>query len=328
MHPFRIEVPDLDAALVGLVRQIPKGGVATYGDLATALGDVRAAIWVSEVLREPPASLRSVAHRVVNANGEPGRFATDAIPRLTAEHVPVRNGRIDLSTARFDAFDGDRPLKRLQAEQEVVATRTRLTPLASRPKVVAAVDVSYRSNGEAVAAYVLMEENVPEPLWTTTAAVSVGFPYIRGYLAYRELPVYAELLRRVRETDRVAPLLLVDGSGILHPRRTGIATQLGVLADHPTVGVSKSLTCGTVVYDETFGAGTGRVVHLGETVAAALPPSRRGTKPIFISPGHRCTLEDAVNAVTVWRRGLRLPEPIRRADALSRSVAKAGLEAS
>ena len=326
MKPFSVTVPDLNAALVALVRQVPEGKVTTYGDLAAALGDRGATRWVAEALTEPSAALWEIAHRVFKATGEAGWFPSDALAKLAREGVTATAGRVD-PNARFRGFEGDQPLKRLKEEQERIAEQVRLTKLQVKPKTVAGVDVSYRSNGIGVGAYVLMEDGSDEPVWTTTVVVPVGFPYIPGYLSYRELPVHAELLRKVVDADRVAPLLLVDGNGILHPRRTGIATQLGVLGDHPTIGVSKHLLCGTLVDDGTFGEGTGRVVHRRETIAAALPPSRRGTKPIFVSPGHRCTLDDAVAAATAWRRGLRLPEPIRLADALSRSVARSGLEA-
>ncbi|MGC1272358.1 MAG: endonuclease V [Planctomycetaceae bacterium] len=326
MNVFEIDVPDLTSALVALVRQVPKGRVTTYGDLATALGDRMATRWVAEVLSDPPATIAKVAHRVVRANGEPGRFPRDALARLVREKLPVEAGRVDLER-RFGEFDGDRPLATLRAAQERIGECVRLTKLRSIPKTVAAVDVSYRSDGVGVAAYVLMKVGDDEPAASLTVAKPVGFPYIPGFLSQRELPVHAALIRKVVDADLVAPLLLVDGNGILHPRRTGIATQLGVLADHPTVGVSKHLLCGTVVMDGAFGEGSGRVVHRGETVAAALPPSRRGTRPIFVSPGHRCTLDDAVAVVVAWRKGWKLPEPIRLADALSRSVAKAGLEA-
>jgi deoxyribonuclease V len=328
MHSFTVPAPDLTAALVDLVRQVPKGKVATYGDVASALGDSKAAMWVATTLFDPPPELAAIAHRIVNALGEPGRFPHNAASRLASERVPMHSGRVDVSSARFRDFVGEPPLAQLRFAQEAISDRVRLTPLAIRPDLVAAVDVSYGANNVAVAAYVLMETGSPEPLWTTTATVPVGFPYIQGYLAYRELPVYAKLLQKVIDADRLAPLLLVDGTGILHPRGTGIATQLGVLADHPTVGISKSLLCGKIILDGSFGEGTGRVVHRDETVAAVLPPSRRGKKPIFVSPGHRCTLEDAVAAVLPWRQGLRVPEPIRRADALSRASVKAGLEAS
>lgn len=327
MRPFHVEIPDLAAVLVGLVRQVPPGHVTTYGDLANALGDSRAAIWVATLLANPPPPLEGVSHRVVRASGETSKHVLNAGERLADEGVPFNGLLADLSHARFQQFQSDRPLQRLQRHQEQLAQRVRLTPLDMRPMMVGAIDVSYRSDGVAVAAYVLMDADSAEPVWTWTESVPVNFPYIQGYLAYRELPIYEVLLRKVANEGRIAPLVFVDGNGILHPRRSGIATQLGVLADHPTVGVSKSLHCGTVVFDGTFGPGTGRVVHQGETIAAALPPSSRGKKPIYISPGNLCTLEDAVAVATAWRRDLRLPEPIRRADALSRAVAKDGLEA-
>lgn len=327
MHSFSVTVPDLTSALIALVRQVPKGRVTTYGDLAAALGDRAATRWVAEVLLDPPPTLWEIAHRVVRATGEPPRFPSNALARLVGEGVPIEGGRIDLAEARFNDFDLIPPLRRLKEEQEAISERVRLTALRSTPKRVAGVDVSYAANGTGVGAYVLMEHGTAKPLWTATVTVPVPFPYVPGFLSYRELPVHAELIKTVIEADQVTPVLLVDGNGILHPRRTGIATQLGVLADHPTIGVSKHLLCGTAVMDDTFGEGTGRVVHRKETIAAVLPPSRRGTRPIYVSPGHRCTLEDAVEIVTAWRLGVRLPEPIRIADSLSRSTAKDGLEA-
>lgn len=326
MRSFSVTVPDLPAALVPLVRQVPKGKVTTFGDLAAALGDPAATRWVAEALFDPPESLRELTHRVVRVTGEPGRSPPDALARLTGEGVAIEDGRVDLA-ARFRDFKTDEPLARLKEHQEQIRKKVRLTKLRTRPKTVAAVDVSYRPDGTGVGAYVLMKQGSDEPLWTTTVALPIRFPYIPGYLAYRELPVHAELLRRAIEADQVAPLLLVDGNGILHPRRTGVTTQLGVLADHPTIGVSKHLLCGTVVPDSSFGPGTGRVVHHDEAIGAALPPSSRGKRPIFVSPGHRCTLDDAVAVVLQWRKGLKLPEPIRLADSLSRTAARAGLEA-
>ena len=326
MRSFQLDVPDLVPFLVELVRQIPRGQVTTYGDLASALGDSRAAVWVAKVVADPPASLFELSHRIVNADGEPSKHAKDAIACLAAEGVPILASRVDLEAARFQDFLTAQPLERLKRHQEQLAEQIRLAPLEAIPSRVAAVDVSYRQDGVAVGAYVLMDIASAESIWTRTETLPSSFPYISGYLAYRELPVHARLLQQAAETGHLAPLVLVDGNGILHPRRIGIATQLGVLANHPTVGVGKSLNCGTVVIDGAFGEGTGRVVHRGETIAAALPPPPRGKKLIFVSPGNLCTLEDAVAIVTAWRRNFRLPEPIRRADALSRAVAKAGLE--
>jgi deoxyribonuclease V len=171
-----------------------------------------------------------------------------------------------------------------------------------------------------------MEAGRDEPAFSCTATLPASFPYVPGYLAYRELPIHAELIRQAIDAGWPASLLLVDGAGILHPRRSGIACQLGVLAGVPTIGVTKHRLCGTTVMDDAFGPQTGRVVEGEETIAAALPPSPRGHRPIYVSPGHRCSVTDAVSVVNAWRNGLRLPEPIRRADALSRSLVRAALE--
>jgi deoxyribonuclease V len=326
MRPFQINIPELASALVELIRQVPRGQVATYGDLAQALGDVRAAVWVAKLLADPPSSLRKIAHRVVNVAGEPSKHAVQAMTRLADDGVPLSGLRVDLEAARFCGFVSARPLELLKQDQERLAECVRLEPLDEWPTTVAAVDVSYRRDGAAVGAYVFMNAGSPESVWSHTETVSSPFPYIPGFLSYRELPVHARLLREAAKSGHLAPVLLVDGNGILHPRRCGIATLLGVLAEHPTIGVSKSLLCGSVVWDGAFGAGTGRVIHQEEVIAAALPPSARGKKPLYVSPGNLCTLEDAVAVIDAWRRDVRLPEPIRRADALSRAVAKEGLE--
>ena len=324
MKTFTIDVPDLTELLVALVQQIPKRQATTYGDLARALGDHKAAVWVSEVMATP--ALEPWAHRVVRVNGTPGAFPADALVRLARDRVPVRDGRV-AAEAIWKPCADDGPLLRLQEFQNALGARVQTRPLPGRMRSVAGIDVSYR--GElGVASYVQMESGRDEPAWTVTVAVPASFPYIPGYLAFRELPVYRELLRQVVVADRVAPVLLVDGAGTLHPRRAGIATQLGVLINHPTIGVTKHRLCGSVVPDAAYGPGSGRIVDRGETVAAMLPPSERGNRPIYVSPGHRCTLDDAVALVEQWRAGRKLPEPIRRADALSRAAAKAGLEAT
>ncbi|MDQ3333170.1 MAG: MGMT family protein, partial [Planctomycetota bacterium] len=114
MLPFFIDVPDLIAALVDLVRQVPRGRVATYGELAKALGDAKAAIWVAGVLNDPPPAIWEVAHRIMKANGEPGRFPADALARLVGDGVPVRDGRADVMSARFRDFETAQPLELLK----------------------------------------------------------------------------------------------------------------------------------------------------------------------------------------------------------------------
>ena len=260
MRPFACDPPDLPAALADLLRAVPAGRAATFGDLAAALGDRRAAVWCGTVCRRPPATWAGVpAHRAVRATGEPPSAA--APDRLAAEGAPVRGGRVDLAACRFADFPTPGPLAALHAEQAGLAARVVL-PDADAPAPagpVAAVDVAYPAPTRARAAYVEMapgEGRTTNPAFSLAVESPVRFPYVSGLLAYRELPAYAALFDRLCELGRDPALVLVDGNGVLHPRRCGVASALGVLADVPTVGVAKKKLCGSVAAGG--GGGTGR----------------------------------------------------------------------
>jgi deoxyribonuclease V len=139
------------------------------------------------------------------------------------------------------------------------------------------------------------------------------FPYIPGFLSFRELPAVLEALAQLT----IAPdLLLCDGQGLAHPRRFGIACHLGVLADIPAIGVAKSLYVGThAAIPEERGAWQ-PLRHRGETVGAALR-SRVGTRPIFISIGHRISLPTALSYAMRCTTRYRLPETTRWAHNLA-----------
>ena len=99
-----------------------------------------------------------------------------------------------------------------------------------------------------------------ELVWSAKIRRAIRFPYITSYLTFRELPILLELLGEVRAAGRMAPVLLVDGSGILHPRRFGVASHLGVAADAATIGVTKKLLCGKVDIGGDGGAGVAACV--------------------------------------------------------------------
>lgn len=140
------------------------------------------------------------------------------------------------------------------------------------------------------------------------------FPYVPGLLSFREAPaVLAALDALAAKPD----LLLVDGHGRAHPRRFGIACHVGVLAGIPTIGIGKSRLTGRY---EAPGAERGAwtpLVARGEVIGAALR-TRPGTRPIFVSVGHRISLETAIDYALRLTPRFRLPEPIRQADRLSR----------
>ena len=146
------------------------------------------------------------------------------------------------------------------------------------------------------------------------AAVPTGFPYVPGYLSFREIPAALAALALL---DPAPDLLMVDGHGIAHPRRMGIAAHLGVLTDLPTIGVAKSRLCGR--HEEPPAERGGRVplTDKGQTIGIVLR-SRTRSRPLYVSVGHRIALEPAVELVLATLTGYRLPEPTRVADKLSR----------
>lgn len=140
------------------------------------------------------------------------------------------------------------------------------------------------------------------------------FPYVPGLLSFREAPAMLDALACLSATP---DLLMIDGQGIAHPRRLGLAAHVGLLADLPAIGAAKSRLIGR--YEEP-GADKGAwtpLIHRRETVGAALR-SRAGTRPLFVSIGHRVSLATAIRYVLACAPRFRLPEPTRIADRLSR----------
>lgn len=180
---------------------------------------------------------------------------------------------------------------------------------------IAGVDIHVApATGLTWAAIAVLEWPGLELCQSVLAAVPTGFPYVPGYLSFREIPAALAALALV---DPAPDLLMVDGHGIAHPRRMGIAAHLGVLTDLPTIGVAKSRLCGR--HEEPPAERGGRVplTDKGQTIGIVLR-SRTRSRPLYVSVGHRIALEPAVELVLATLTGYRLPEPTRVADKLSR----------
>ncbi|HOS52553.1 MAG TPA: endonuclease V [Fervidobacterium sp.] len=137
----------------------------------------------------------------------------------------------------------------------------------------------------------------------------VEFPYIPGFLAFREAPVILECLRK----SSIKPdVLIFDGQGIVHPRGFGIASHIGVLLDVPSIGVAKSRLYG--VCDKPTRVGQAEPIYdeVGNLIGYCYL-SKRNTNPIYISPGHLCDPDSALSFVESLIRGYKLPEPTRLA---------------
>ena len=322
MCPSSLEIPDLALLLRRLIAQVPSGKVTTCGALAEALGSPTAARWVGHFLLHHPHAADCGCHRVVRAGGVLGPYVEGGPEgkrrRLAAEGVEVHGEAVDLDRYGLDAFRSDRPLERLRRLQEALAAKVSLRPPRTMPRTVGGVDVSYPRPDEGVAAYAQVQLDSGELLWSKTIRRTVAFPYITSFLTFRELPILMDLLGEVRAAGQLAPVLLVDGAGILHPRHAGIASHLGVAARRPTIGVIKKLLCGRVDIQQMAAGESRPVVHEDQLVGAALRPTAGSRRPIFVSPGHRVDLAFAEHVVRQLLLGHRLPEPLWWADRLSR----------
>lgn len=198
----------------------------------------------------------------------------------------------------------------------LVETRDRLGEVHR----VAGVDVAFPRRAEgrvARAAAVLLGFPDLAPLAERVVEEPVRYPYIPGLLSFREAPA---ILRALEHLPAAPDLLLVDGQGRAHPRRFGIACHLGVLLDRPAIGCAKSRLVGH--YEEPPPvAGAWTPLRDGDEVIGAVVRTRPRARPLFVSVGHRVSLETAVALVLACCHGHRLPEPVRLADALTRQLA-------
>ncbi|MCX8133407.1 MAG: deoxyribonuclease V [Roseococcus sp.] len=208
----------------------------------------------------------------------------------------------------------------LRAEQAALAARVVRMDALGAVRRIAGVDVSasrFDPARRVHAAAVLLDWPSLAVLAWAGASLPAPLPYIPGLLAFREAPAVMAALAALPERP---DLLMVDGQGIAHPRRCGLAAHLGVLCDLPSIGVAKSRLIGAP--EAPLGEAPGAVVRLrdGEEVVGALLRSRARAHPLHVSIGHRVSLETALSWVRATLRGHRLPEPTRLAHAAAAMV--------
>lgn len=199
------------------------------------------------------------------------------------------------------------------AVQQQLRSLVRLEPLPAPPRTIAGLDVSIRGDLAQVAISVLDTATL-EVVDEAVQRGPVPFPYVPGLLSFREIPAILPALEQLRiEPD----VLMLDGQGLAHPRRFGIACHLGVLLDRPAFGVAKSLLVGAFEnLDEARGA-TAPLTHKGEAVGQAVR-TRTGVSPVYVSVGHQIGLSEAVALALSTCSRYRIPEPTRQAHLLSR----------
>lgn len=206
-------------------------------------------------------------------------------------------------------------LKTAKRIQERLRDKVLLTFPVKRVKFICGLDASY-SKGIVYGCASLFNFPELEHLEDAFSALRVEFPYIPGFLSFREGKA---LISAYKELKTKPDVLLIDGHGIAHPKSLGIATHLGIILSKPSVGCAKSVLLGEYVPP---GEKRGSYTYLtldGREVGAVLR-TKDHTKPVFVSPGHMVDLHSAIDLVLKCSLGYRIPEPLRRAHTLSKRV--------
>ena len=178
------------------------------------------------------------------------------------------------------------------------------------PRLIVGVDISVdRFSGTGRGAAVVL--SYPDLVIVETQVVtdSIEFPYVPGLLSFREAPLILAALEKLTVTP---DLILVDGQGMAHPRRMGLASHLGLFLGVPTIGCAKSRLCGECEEPGREAGSYADLTDKGEVIGAALR-TRAGVKPVYVSIGHMIDLPSAMRWVLACCRGYRLPEPTRLA---------------
>lgn len=179
---------------------------------------------------------------------------------------------------------------------------------------VAGIDVGFEDGGAVTrAAVAVLSFPALQPVDAAIARLPTSFPYVPGLLSFREAPAVVAALQQLGTTP---DLLLYDGQGIAHPRRLGIASHLGLLTDLPTIGVAKTRLIGSHEAVPDARGGWVPLTDRGEMIGAVLR-TRAGVKPLYVSIGHRTSLEAAIRWVMACTPRFRLPETTRRAHRLA-----------
>lgn len=186
----------------------------------------------------------------------------------------------------------------------------------SPPRLIAGADVGFEQRGEVTrAAMVLLKYPSLELVEYQIARIATVMPYIPGFLSFRESPALLAAWDRLTQKP---DLVMVDGQGISHPRRLGIASHFGLLVDVPTIGIAKKRLCGQYQQLPEEPRSQQPLMDKGEQLGWVWRSKKR-CNPLFIAPGHRVSLGSALLWVQRCMAGYRLPEPTRWADAVASS---------
>jgi deoxyribonuclease V len=199
--------------------------------------------------------------------------------------------------------------------QHKLKEKIKIIPLKKTPRLIAGVDAAFLKD-RIIGAACIYEYPGMKFVEYTYAITRILFPYIPGFLSFREGPA---IIKAIKGLKIKPDIILFDGQGIAHPEGTGIATHIGVLLNTPSIGCAKSRLIGD--YSEpalTKGSYT-FLRHKGRTIGAVLR-TRDNVSPVYVSPGHLINLKETIDIVLNCTTNFRIPEPLRHADHLSKKL--------
>ena len=198
-----------------------------------------------------------------------------------------------------------------KAEQSRLRERMLVVPLEPLPRFVAGADCAFADDKQTIfAAAVIYDRETQRVIEVAHAMRPAEFPYVPGFLSFREGPAVLQAVRALRHEFGA---MLFDGQGFAHPRRCGIASHLAIQLDIPGVGVAKSRLVGTF---GQLAANAGATTPLkdGDEQIGVVLRTQKGVRPVFVSIGHRVDLASAIKLVLACCTRYRIPEPTRQAD--------------
>jgi len=196
--------------------------------------------------------------------------------------------------------------------QKQLRSEILLKPFNKKIKLIAGSDISFNKFSPTVyAGIVVLDARTMQIVEKVSAIMDVKFPYIPGFLSFREIP---PLLKAFKKLKSEPDVIIFDGHGIAHPRRMGIAAHAGLVLGKPTIGCAKSLLTG--VYKEpslTAGSKAKLIDKKTDEQIGVVFRTKNKVKPVFISPGHLMDFDSAVHILETAVKGYRIPEPTRQA---------------
>lgn len=264
-----------------LIHQIPEGMVSIVDDLAKALGDKRSIPAILETMEREDFS------------------------NLKGKVVPTQNSRCNL----FKNFNSNMPLKILREHQKKISKKIIEIDQFDKAELIAGVDVSYKGD-LAYSACVVLNKDFKISDVSITKYKTI-FPYIPGYLSFREKTPIIDAIKGVSGFD----ILMVNGHGVAHPRFLGLASHVGLDLDKPTIGVTKRRLVGEII---AKGDSWNPVLFKGRIVGARI--NIYGKENLYVSVGHKISLSTSVEIVKNFLIGYNLPEPLRIAHILSKNL--------